>query len=110
MRVQVLLESVVLRGSNIRLAAIFSRRSIRPGQAAILDFTPVLWQLVYQTMARTQTISSSNSWCHKNPGEDSQHNPVQVLELTMQEKPGEAVTGALFTLSVVRKPWMIWGR
>jgi ferredoxin-NADP reductase/predicted pyridoxine 5'-phosphate oxidase superfamily flavin-nucleotide-binding protein len=69
----------------------------KPGQAAILDFTSLLGTVSYQHMAlgkpssvnddrvRTWTISHTN-----NPKEFS---------LTMREKQGGAVTGALFTIA-----------
>lgn len=80
--------------------------SIRPGQTAVLDFTLFLGQAAYQHMAplkpsavnddriRTWTISSSDSWTRNNPAPDE----PQVFELTMREKPGGTVTGALFAL------------
>jgi hypothetical protein len=83
------------------------RVSIRPGQAAVLDFTPLLGQPAYQHMAplkptsinddriRTWTISSCDAWSEGTPG----GNTAQTFELTMREKPGGTVTGALFTLA-----------
>jgi hypothetical protein len=122
--VQALLKSVVLHSSNIatfawQLSSATQSSSscdvpesphvsIRPGQAVILDFTPFLGQPGYQHMAplkptavnddriRTWTVSLSSNW-----GKDSLQDSPQIFELTMREKPGGAVTGALFTL--VRK-------
>ncbi|EMD40144.1 hypothetical protein CERSUDRAFT_104002 [Gelatoporia subvermispora B] len=74
---------------------------IKPGQTAILDFTPLLGAQKYQHMAalnpssvnddriRTWTVSSA----HLSP------DGTKTFALTMREKPGGAVTGALFTIA-----------
>ncbi|TBU30071.1 hypothetical protein BD311DRAFT_659595 [Dichomitus squalens] len=70
-----------------------------PGQAIALDFSNLLGKPQYQHMApfapasinddrvRTWTISSASS------------GPSRAFELTMREKPGGVVTGALFAIS-----------
>ncbi|CAA7271302.1 unnamed protein product [Cyclocybe aegerita] len=74
---------------------------IRPGQAAILGFMPLLGSRQYQYMApqkpsavnddfiRTWTVSSA----HEGEG------GTRRFALTMREKPGGTVTGALFTIA-----------
>ncbi|GJE90364.1 FAD/NAD(P)-binding domain-containing protein [Phanerochaete sordida] len=75
--------------------------SIQPGQTAILDFSDLLGQVRYQHMApfkpssvnddriRTWTVSSA----HLSP------EGTRTFDLTMREKEGGAVTGALFTIA-----------
>ncbi|KAF9525589.1 hypothetical protein CPB83DRAFT_909061 [Crepidotus variabilis] len=75
---------------------------ILPGQAAILDFKPLLGSRQYQHMSpsrpslvnddfiRTWTVSSAS---------DSDEATTQSFSLTMREKPGGVVTGALFSLA-----------
>lgn len=79
---------------------------IKPGQAAVLDFSSFVGAQSYQHMApgkptavnddriRTWTVSSA----HLNK---SHSQGTRTFALTMREKPGGAVTGALF--SVARK-------
>lgn len=74
---------------------------ILPGQTAVLDFTDLLGTTQYSHMAawkpssinddriRTWTVSSS----HLSP------NGTAQFSLTMREKPGGAVTGALFNIA-----------
>ncbi|KAG6832531.1 hypothetical protein H0H92_000160 [Tricholoma furcatifolium] len=77
-----------------------TRLAITPGQAAILDFTPLLGAQKYQHMAaerptsvnddriRTWTVSSTSTT-----------NEAHSFSLTMREKPGGVVTGALFNIA-----------
>lgn len=74
---------------------------IRPGQTAILDFTDLIGTPKYAHMApynptsvnddriRTWTVSSA----HLSP------EGTTSFDLTMREKPGGVVTGALFTIA-----------
>lgn len=83
--------------------------SIIPGQAAILDFTDLVGAREYQHMApfkpssvnddriRTWTISSAQSF--HTQAIQSRIEGTKTFSLTMREKPGGAVTGALFTIS-----------
>ncbi|KAF9495869.1 hypothetical protein BDN71DRAFT_1390638 [Pleurotus eryngii] len=74
----------------------------KAGQAAILDFTPFIGEEEYHHMASGKPSSVNDdrirTWTISSPSPDS---PARAFELTMREKPGGAVTGALF--SVARK-------
>lgn len=75
--------------------------TIKPGQAAILDFSSLVGTPTYQHMStfapssvnddriRTWTVSSA----HTQPG------GTKVFALTMRQKPGGVVTGALFSIA-----------
>lgn len=74
---------------------------IKPGQAAILDFSSLVGTSAYQHMSpfapssvnddriRTWTVSSA----HTQPG------GTKTFGLTMRQKPGGVVTGALFSIA-----------
>ncbi|KAG5733076.1 Flavohemoprotein [Termitomyces sp. T112] len=71
--------------------------SILPGQAAILDFTPLLGARGYQHMAPLEPTSVNDdrirTWTVSSVNAD------ETFSLTMREKPGGAVTGALFNIA-----------
>ncbi|KAF5377819.1 hypothetical protein D9615_006810 [Tricholomella constricta] len=73
-----------------------------PGQAAILDFSPLLGARRYQHMAPMKPTSVNDdyirTWTVSSNSSTATHTS---FSLTMREKQGGAVTGALF--SVVRK-------
>ncbi|KAG6848469.1 hypothetical protein H0H93_016731 [Arthromyces matolae] len=83
-----------------------SSLSFSPGQAAILDFTPLLGQRAYQHMAQSQPTSVNDdrirTWTvssvNRDSG-DSETSNAGSFSLTMREKPGGAVTGALFSIA-----------
>ncbi|KAG6916401.1 hypothetical protein DXG01_006980 [Tephrocybe rancida] len=70
--------------------------SIVAGQAAILDFTPLLGAQAYQHMAPSNPASLNDdrvrTWTVSRSSTES-------FSLTMREKPGGAVTGALFSIA-----------
>ncbi|KAG6875608.1 hypothetical protein C0992_003112 [Termitomyces sp. T32_za158] len=70
---------------------------VLPGQAAILDFTPLLGARGYQHMAPFQPTSVNDdrirTWTVSSMNTDG------TFSLTMREKPGGAVTGALFNIA-----------
>ncbi|KAF7440228.1 hypothetical protein PC9H_000572 [Pleurotus ostreatus] len=74
----------------------------KAGQAAILDFTPFIGEEEYHHMASGKPSSVNDdrirTWTISSPSPDT---PTRLFELTMREKAGGAVTGALF--SVARK-------
>lgn len=74
----------------------------KAGQAAILDFTLFIGEEEYHHMASGKPSSVNDdrirTWTISSPSPDT---PTRTFELTMREKPGGAVTGALF--SVARK-------
>ncbi|KAG6872999.1 hypothetical protein C0995_004131 [Termitomyces sp. Mi166 len=71
--------------------------NILSGQAAILDFTPLLGARGYQHMAPLQPTSVNDdrfrTWTVSSTNADG------TFSLTMREKPGGAVTGALFNIA-----------
>ncbi|KAF8648100.1 hypothetical protein AX16_006409 [Volvariella volvacea WC 439] len=87
---------------------------VKPGQAAILDFKPLLGQREYQHMApwnpnsvnddklRTWTISYVDGVKYDNPNPSPQAGDevlTKNIALTMREKPRGLVTGALFNVA-----------
>ncbi|KAL4263243.1 FAD-binding FR-type domain-containing protein [Pleurotus pulmonarius] len=74
----------------------------KAGQAAILDFSPFIGKEEYHHMASGKPSSVNDdrirTWTISSPAPDA---PSRTFDLTMREKPGGAVTGALF--SVARK-------
>ncbi|TFK71155.1 hypothetical protein BDN72DRAFT_482403 [Pluteus cervinus] len=83
---------------------------VKPGQSAIMDFRPLLGARQYQHMApsdptsvnddkiRTWTISSVVSAPTSNPS-SSTSPKFNTFALTMRQKPGGLVTGALFNIA-----------
>lgn len=73
------------------------RLDILPGQAAILDFTPLLGARGYQHMAPFEPTSVNDdrirTWTVSSNSDNG------TFSLTMREKPGGAVTGALFNIA-----------
>ena len=102
--VSVTLSSIEIHSDNVATFTWETSNPVKilPGQAAILDFTTLVGAPGYQHMApwnptsvnddriRTWTVSSA-------------HVPVdggtKKFELTMREKPGGTVTGALFAIT-----------
>lgn len=104
--VTVTLSSIEVHSNDIATFTWETSKPVKilPGQTAVLDFTDLVGSPSYQHMApwnpaainddriRTWTVSSA-------------HVPIdegtKTFELTMREKPGGSVTGALF--AIVRK-------
>ena len=82
------------------------KMEVEPGQAVIMDFAPLIGPQQYVHMApykpssvnddrmRTWTVSSSASLLSANQG-----GGKGTFEITVKEKPGGAVTGALFAIT-----------
>lgn len=97
------LASIVMHSTDLATFIFATSRPIRilPGQTAILDFTSLLGKQNYQHMAawkpssvnddriRTWTVSSAHLAAEG----------TSSFALTMREKPGGAVTGALFSIA-----------
>ncbi|KAF7795439.1 hypothetical protein EIP86_006597 [Pleurotus ostreatoroseus] len=97
------LSSIVIHSADLATFTFNTSNPVHilPGQTAILDFTPLLGKQKYQHMAawkpssvnddriRTWTVSSA----HLGP------EGTSSFALTMREKPGGAVTGALFSIA-----------
>ncbi|KAL0946396.1 hypothetical protein HGRIS_012623 [Hohenbuehelia grisea] len=73
---------------------------IKPGQAIIMDFTPFLGEEAYQHMSPQKPTSVNDdrirTWTVSSAHTDG---PTRSFDLTMREKPGGAVTGALFSIA-----------
>lgn len=99
--VSALLTGVKMHGSSL---ATFTWECseevhIKPGQAAIMDFTAMVGATIYRHVdpddptglnddrVRTWTVSTSHS------------SATRTFDLTMREKPGGVVTGALFDIA-----------
>jgi predicted pyridoxine 5'-phosphate oxidase superfamily flavin-nucleotide-binding protein len=95
-------------GSIITFSFALSRNlSIKPGQAIILDTTPLLGKVPYQHMAawnprsvnddriRTWTVSS----CHPSAVSGASSGAPMEFDLTVRHKQGGVVTSALFTVA-----------
>lgn len=101
--VQVTLSSIILHSKDLATFAWNMSRPMHivPGQTAVLDFTDLLGKQAYAHMApfrptsinddriRTWTVSSA----HLSP------EGTTTFQLTMREKPGGTVTGALFAIA-----------
>ncbi|KAI1784679.1 hypothetical protein LXA43DRAFT_195324 [Ganoderma leucocontextum] len=72
-----------------------------PGQAIALDFSSLLGKPQYQHMAPFAPASINDdrvrTWTISSAGEGG--GPQRTFELTMRQKPGGVVTGALFAIS-----------
>ena len=74
---------------------------IRPGQAAIMDFSPLFGSRRYQHMSPTKPSLVNDdfirTWTVSSASLDPQGS--RKFSLTMREKPGGTVTGALFSMA-----------
>ncbi|KAG6898490.1 hypothetical protein C0993_006471 [Termitomyces sp. T159_Od127] len=95
----VLLTQIQIHSPTIATFSWTSSQSLNilPGQAAILDFTPLLGARGYQHMAPFQPTSVNDdrirTWTVSSISTDGK------FSLTMREKPGGVVTGALFSIA-----------
>lgn len=72
---------------------------IRPGQAAALDFTDLLGATQYAHMAPGNETSVNDDRIRTWTVSSSSLGETKTFSLTMREKPGGLVTGALFNLT-----------
>lgn len=71
--------------------------TVAPGQAAILDFTPLLGAERYQHMAPARPAAVNDD--RVRTWTVSRTSGQRTFALTMREKPGGVVTGALFAIA-----------
>ena len=75
--------------------------SIEPGQSAILDFSDLVGARQYAHMAPTNPASVNDDRVRTWTVSSADFSPegARTIELTMREKPGGLITGALFTIA-----------
>ncbi|KAJ7252076.1 hypothetical protein B0H12DRAFT_622770 [Mycena haematopus] len=72
---------------------------IKPGQAIIMDMSPLVGVPAYRHMAPGQPTSLNDDSIRTWTVSSSQSSNPRSFALTMREKPGGAVTGPLFTIT-----------
>lgn len=73
---------------------------INPGQCVILDFTTLFGSREYQHMAPTRPSSVNDDFIRTwTVSSAAKERKTRMFSLTMREKPGGTVTGALFSLA-----------